>query len=137
MEKWADEVISKWKDEGLKINKGAPAGLISAAESFLNFQFPNDFKQLYLKMNGFAYLEFQEHWFSLWSIERIIEEFDSNRDFIGFSDFSLSVNHIGFRNGRTGIYKVYPSTTNLQPALITTTFTEVVGMINANSELVY
>ena len=132
-----DEVIAKWEGENLKINDGASSGLIAMAESFLNFQFPTDFKDLYSKMNGFDYLEWQEHLFSFWSIERIIEEFESDKDFIGFSDYSLSANHIGFRKGIDGIHKIYPSLDDIQPELIAKNFKEVVDMINMNAKLVY
>ncbi|MFD0749422.1 SMI1/KNR4 family protein [Mucilaginibacter calamicampi] len=137
MEKWLDEALGIWKSQNLKLNEKASTTLIETAESFLNFQFPDDFKQLYLEMNGFDYLEWEEHLFSVWSLERIIEEFEPERDFITFSDYSLSANHIGFRIGRVGIYKIYPSLEDVRPELISKSFKEVVNMINSNSKLVY
>jgi cell wall assembly regulator SMI1 len=57
METWADQVIEKWSKEGVKINIGAPLASIESAEKILNFNFPEHFKELYFKMDGFKDLD--------------------------------------------------------------------------------
>jgi hypothetical protein len=139
MTEWVENVVSKWKTEGVKINEGASLADVEALELFLDFKFPADFKDFYLAMNGFKSLDWQEHMFHFWSLEMIIEEFNDSKekDFIGFCDFFLSSNFIGFSKCKAGVYKVYPSIHDAEMELIATTFEEVVGMINSNTGLIY
>jgi hypothetical protein len=135
---WADEVILKWSNEDVKINIGASTKEIAEAESILDFIFPYDFKQLYIKMNGFLDLDWQEHMFYFWPLERIIEEFNdrSDKSFIGFCDFLLASSYIGFKKDEPGIFKSY-SINDVEPISIAANFEEVVAMINTSSDLIY
>lgn len=138
MERWADQVIKKWRTEGVKINIGAPFEFINSAENILSFNFPEDFKELYLKMDGFKDLDWQEHMFYFWPLERIIEEHSesSDKNFVGFCDFLLSSHYIGFNKDRTGIFKKY-SIESTEDDFVAKTFEEAVGMINSSSDLIY
>lgn len=137
MDNWIQKVLTKWQTEGVKLNPPATIAGIERAEAVLNFKFPPDFKIFYLQANGFEGLDWQEHMFTLWPLEMIIEEYndDTNKNFIGFCDFLLASHFIGFNKNRTGVFKsnVYPE----DGEFIAQTFEDVVGMINSNNDLIY
>jgi hypothetical protein len=139
MNKWVQNVVSKWKTEGVKINNGTSLGDIEALESVLDFKFPDDFKDFYLAIDGFKDLDWQEHMFYFWPLEKIIEEFNESLDknFIGFCDFLLASHYIGFKKNQTGIFKMYSISDRAEDNSIAQTFEEVVGMINSRSDLIY
>jgi len=137
MEDWVKDVILKWKSEGVELNPPATIFEIENTETVLSYKFPPDFKALYLYANGFASFDMQEHMFSLWSLNAIIEEFknvyaDSN--FIGFCDFLIASHFIGFAKDRSGIFKHYNYT---EKKAIARTFKELVEMINSGDKEVY
>ena len=138
MENWVQIVIEKWRSEGVKLNSPATIANIEKTESAIGFKFPDDFKELYLKMDGFEGLDWQEHMCTFWPLKMIIEEFDElEYNFVGFSDYFLKINAIGFKKDEPGIFKYYPSIENNQPELITQSFREVVHMINSIHDLIY
>ena len=107
MENWIAEAIACWNASGTKMNPPATIEEIEKTESVLDFKFPDDFKQLYLTVNGFADWDMQEHSFSFWPLDRIIEEHSKgdNKSFIGFSDWLILCNTIGFIKESPGIFK--------------------------------
>jgi len=141
MQNWIQEAISKWKVANVKLNPPASLLEIEKAELTLNFKFPEDFKQLYLIVNGFKGCDWQEHMFSFWSLEKIIIEYNNldSPNYIGFSDFLLSSNFIGFNIDKTGIFKKYSIQFSdlVDGELISKSFEEVVGMINSSNDLIY
>ncbi len=139
METWIKEAISKWNLVKTKQNHGASNADIENAENILNFKFPADFKNLYLAVNGFQDLDWQEHMLYFWPIERIIEEYaeSSDEDFIGFCDFLLASHFIGFKKSQSGIFKLYSNMKKAEDNPIAKTFQEAVGMINSSSDLIY
>jgi hypothetical protein len=139
MNEWVQTVVSKWKTEGVKINDGASLTDIEALESALDFKFPYDFKDFYLAINGFKDLDWQEHMFYFWPLERILEEFNESLDknVVGFCDFLIASHYIGFMKNRVGIFKLYSTWHNAEEKPIAQTFEEVVAMINSSSDLIY
>jgi hypothetical protein len=137
VENWAHTVATKWKTEGVKTNEPATSEMISQVEDALDFTFPDDFKELYLEIDGFRGLDWQKHLFTIWPLKMIVTEFnDSNdKDFIGFSDFLLASHCIGFRKSQNGIFKIYGLVSDNES--ITTTFKETIEMINSNHKLIY
>jgi hypothetical protein len=139
MENWVDSVVLKWRDEGVKINDPAPDELIENAEKVLNFRFPADFKEFYSAINGFKDLNWQEHMFHFWPLERIMEEFVDlkAKDFIPFCDFLIASHYIGFNRNHDGIYKLYSNFGSAENDPIAQTFEEVVSLINSSSGMIY
>jgi hypothetical protein len=141
MNDWVEKVITKWRSEGVKLNPPATALEIEKTGSVLGFKFPDDFKQLYLAANGFVGLDWQEHMFTFWPLKMIVEEYeeDNAKNFIGFSDFLLASNFIGFNKNRNGVFKKYSQLySNLEDGeLIANTFEQVVDMINSSNDLIY
>lgn len=139
MENWINEAISKWNLAKTRLNSGASVTEIENAETLLNFKFPSDFKNLYLVVNGFQELDWQEHMFYFWPLERIIEEFtdSSDKNFIGFCDFLLASHCIGFKKDQMGIFKMYSICQEAEVDCIAQTFEEVVEMINSSNDLIY
>ena len=139
MENWVDDVVLKWRTEGVKINESAPNELIENAEKVLKFTFPADFKEFYSAINGFKDLDWQEHMFYFWPLERIMEEtFDlPDKNFIPFCDFLLASHYIGFKRNQNGIYKLYSNLSAAENAPISQTMEEVVSLINSSSDLIY
>lgn len=139
MKEWIQEVVSKWKTEGVKTNNGASLAEIGALEQILDFKFPDDFRDFYLAIDGFKDLDWQEHMFYFWPLNRITEEFNESTDknFIGFCDFLLASHYIGFKKNETGIFKLYSIMRQAEDNPIAETFEEIVAMINSNSQLIY
>jgi SMI1 / KNR4 family (SUKH-1) len=139
MQSWVNKIVLKWRSEGVKINKPATTESIKNVETILGFQFPNDFKELYLEMNGFLDLDWQEHMFTLWPLEMIINEFNesADKDFVGFCDYLLASHEIGFSKSRSGIYKIYAQINHYENDPIANTFEELIYLINSGDESVY
>jgi cell wall assembly regulator SMI1 len=109
MEKWIGEVVSKWNAEGVKLNPAVTVADIEKAELILDFKLPEGFKALYLVFNGFSDWGWQEHFFSLWPLERIVEEYTISEDksYIVFCDYLMYSHSIGFMKDETGVFKSY------------------------------
>jgi len=141
MNNWAEEVVAKWRNEGVKLNSPATALQIEKTESILDFTFPDDFKQLYLIADGFEGLDWQEHMFTFWPLKMIVKEYEESdtRNFIGFSDFLIASNFIGFNKNRNGVFKKYSKQYSdlVDGELIANSFEQVVGMINSSDDLIY
>ena len=131
---WTDNAIEEWISSGTKICPGLTLSEILSAESILDFKFPTDFIELYQKINGFRDLDWNEHMFSFWPLERIIAEYKTSEEnnFIGFCDFLINSHSIGFVKNDSSIYKSYD-----RQKPIAATFQEVVTMINESSDCIY
>lgn len=139
MESWVDKVALKWRSEGVKINEPATDELIEHTEGVLKFSFPADFKEFYSVINGFKDLDWQEHMWHFWPLERIMEEYSDlkDKDFIPFCDFLLASHYIGFKRNQHGIYKLYSNFYESESIPIAQTIEEVVLLINSSSDLIY
>jgi hypothetical protein len=141
MENWIQEALSSWETANVKLNSPASLLEIEKAELKLNFTFPEGFKQLYLIVNGFEGFDWQEHMFSLWSLEKIIVEYNDSdsSNYIAFSDFLLGSNFIGFNIDKPGLFKKYSIQFSdlVDGELIAKSFEEVVEMINSSNDLIY
>ena len=71
---------------------------------------------------------------SLWSIERITQEYEEAIDklFVSFADFLISSHFIGFSKSVAGVFKHYD-----QNAPIAYSFEEAIHLINTDSRLIY
>ncbi|WP_170113581.1 SMI1/KNR4 family protein [Mucilaginibacter yixingensis] len=136
MEAWIEKALSTWSESETKLNPPASQNALSSAEAFLDYTFPSDFKALYLTANGFEDYEWQQHMFSFWSLERIIEESAQfkDQDFIGFCDFLICSSFIGFHKNRPGIYKYYD---HIDEYPIADSFAEAVRKINISDNSIY
>lgn len=125
--------ISIWDEADIKLQSGASEELILEFEKKLNFKFPKDFRSFYLKVNGFVDFEWNKNMFSLWSLERIYEEykFDQNLDYIAFCDYLINSHSMGYMKSRNGIFM---NTTNEK---VCETFEEFIGLLNTNSDKLY
>ena len=131
---WTEKVIEDWQANRTKLHPGLTLSEILSAEQILQFKFPPDFIELYQKVNGFRDLDWNEHMFSFWPLEKIIDEYkaDDDKDFIGFCDFLINSHSIGFSKDDFAIYKSYD---RQQP--IAATFKEAIVMINKSSGAIY
>jgi hypothetical protein len=134
IDNWAANVLQCWNTEGIDIEGPASSSAISEVESILGFKFPDDFKCLYQKVNGFKDREMNKAMFSIWSLERIVEEHSKSDDknFVGFCDYLISCHFIGFYKNEEGIFKEYD-----QFKRITLRFSESIDLINQDSELLH
>jgi hypothetical protein len=137
MEDWVESAISQWRQEELEINPPAPIKSIKNAESILNFRFPPDFKGLYLSVNGFVNFEQRGFMLSLWSIERIVDDYDPAKKFIMFSDYSLSVCQYGFDRNKTGIFKAYTHHQQGPVQFVAESFKELIRLFNDDGEILF
>lgn len=72
--------------------------------------------------------------FSLWSIERILDEYieDNNSNYIGFCDYLINSHSIGFLKRTKGVFKSYDQTKS-----ICNTFQEAIELMNSGSGRLY
>ena len=131
---WADQAISTWTNSGIKLQHGLSLEVIKNFEAQLGFQFPADFRELYQKANGFEDFDWNKHMFSLWSLDRILREYqeDNDENYVGFCDYLINSHSIGFFKSEEGVYKSY---NQIEP--IAKTFKEAIELINTNSDLLY
>ena len=128
---WIDKATYAWYLGEVRLQKGATLDQIADCEKKLDFKFPQDFVELYLQINGFEDLDWNKHMFSLWSLKRIVTEYEGG-NFIGFCDFLINSHSIGFCRTDPRIYKNYD-----QKTPIAETFATAIEMINTSSDLVY
>ncbi len=131
---WADQSIAIWTTGGIKLNDGIPLDKIAKFENHLDYTFPKDFLHLYQKVNGFKEFDWNENMFSLWSLERILKEYQKGGDsnYIGFCDYLINSHTIGFSKSDNRIYKYYN-----KPQPIANTFQETITLLNSNADLLY
>jgi hypothetical protein len=134
---WVEKAIYQWQVEEIRLNPQSTIDNIEDAELSMGFKFPEDFKQLYLNVNGFVDYEWRDNLFSIWSLERIVEEFDNSESFISFSDYCLSVFHLGFEKNKPGIYMNYLAFQEGDTQLVIQSFEGIIGLINCDSKLLY
>ena len=133
MENWIDETINLLNKTDVKMQSGIPIEYFLEFEKKLDFIFPADFKEFYQKVNGFVDCDWNENMFSLWSLEKILEEFNDNEDnnYIGFCDYLIHSHSIGFFKNSEGIF------INTEYEKICNTFEEFIFLLNSNSGLLY
>ncbi len=131
---WADQAIDSWISKGIKLQNGISIDKISDFEILLDFKFPQDFIELYSKANGFDDFDWNENMFSLWSLDRILNEYqeDGDSNYIGFCDFLINSHSIGFYKSDQRIYKYYN-----EPESIAGNFQDFVFLLNSNDDLLY
>jgi hypothetical protein len=131
---WTDQTIEHWKSKNIKLKAGTTPEKIKDIESVLAFQFPADFTELYLKVNGFVDGDSDENMFTLWPIERIWEEFHAHgdSDYIAFCDYLINSHTIGYDKSDGLIYKDYHM---IEP--IANNFQEFILLLNGNDDRLY
>tara|TARA_R110002051_G_scaffold175032_2_gene245104 strand:- start:34 stop:447 length:414 start_codon:yes stop_codon:yes gene_type:complete len=103
------EIIEFWKSSNINLNRGAKLNDINNLEDYLNFEFPETFRQFYSNINGFEDFVYNENMFSIFSLERIKEEytFSDNKNFIPFCDYLINSHQIGFYRNTKAVYTNY------------------------------
>lgn len=131
---WTETIIQQWLTQKVRLNGSSTLQELREAERSIDFTFPEEFKQLYLKVNGFFDWDMNTNMISLWPIDRIIQEYKGNNDknFVGFCDYLINSHEIGFYKTRNGIFKSYDE---FNP--IAMHFQEALGLINSDSTLIY
>jgi hypothetical protein len=131
-----EAIIAIWKLTDLKLNGPATLNQISEAESKIGLNFPDDFKKFYSLVNGFEDGDMTEEMFSIWDLDRIIEEVEKsdNKNFIPFCDYCINSHQIGYIKNKVGVFKSYNDGVDYK---IADTFEETLQLIIDNSELLY
>jgi len=131
-----EEILTQWENEKISRNPGAPPDSIAAVENIIGFKFPEEFKELYSQVNGFPDNDWRENMFSVWPLERILEEYNSSEDkyFVGFADFLINSHNIGFLKNQAGVFKTYRIN---EYFLISNSFIDSIKLINTNADLIY
>lgn len=88
-------------------------------------------------VNGFVDFEYRGFFLSLWSLGRIIDDYDKDKEFIMFSDYSLSVCQYGFHRDKKGIFKTYTHHQQGPAEYVAETFRQMIAFINSDSELLF
>ena len=132
---WAQNVICYWNEKNIDLGKGASESEIREVEVIIGIKFPTSFIELYKRANGFKDSGWTENMFSIWPIQKIIEEYpidNSNKDSVSFCDYFIFSHCLGFLKTSDGIFKDYG-----HKILIASSFEECIDLINANSNLIY
>lgn len=130
-----DKIKETWTSENIKLSPPATSEFIKATEEIIGFQFPDDFKEFYLKMDGFVNWDWTKNMFSIWPLARTLEEYhnESDKSFIVFADYLINAIQFGFVKGKDGVLK----NTGDTPELIADTFSETIFLINSDSDILY
>lgn len=130
-----DKIKEKWTNENIKLSPPATPESIKTAEEMIDFHFPDDFKEFYLKLDGFEDWDWTKNMFSIWPLARILEEYHNENDksFIVFADYLINAHHIGFVKGKNGVFK----NTGEIPVRIADTFSEAIFLINSDAGILY
>lgn len=128
-----DEIIDNWGIIGIKLNAPATIDVLKKVQENINFQFPDDFINFYLRINGFKDWDMTNEMFSIWTLERIEEEVlkSDNTNFVPFCDYLINSYRYGFHKDKLGIYKEYYSDMTYK---LTDTFEETIKLIYMDSE---
>ncbi|GEN72938.1 SMI1/KNR4 family protein [Chryseobacterium lathyri] len=130
-----DKIKDAWTSENIKLNPPATPESIKATEEMINFQFPDDCKEFYLKLDGFVDWDWTKNMFSIWPLARILENYhnESDKSFIVFADYLINSHHIGFVKGKSGVFKNIAET----PEHIADTFSEAIFLIHSDADILY
>ena len=133
---WVQSVIRGWAAANIELRSGASAASINDIAQSICFPFPDDFIPLYLQMDGFDNWDWTPTMFSIWPMERILEEYDPDdkNGFIGFCDYLVNCHSLGFSKRQSGIFKYYGTGA---PELIASSFTEAIHLINTDTDIIY
>ena len=139
IDNWVDDVIQFWKSKNIELESGTSLNAFTEAEKTVGLSFPLAFKELYKKVNGFKNSDWNEHMFSIWPLEKIIEEynFGINVNFVAFSDYLINSHWIGFVKGAPGVFKQYNLKAVSTPTKIADSFEDAINMINSNHNIIY
>ncbi len=131
-----DKIIEHWRHTQLKLNDPATIDLINDTQQKISFHFPDDFTNFYLKVNGFKDLDMTNEMFCVWTLERIVEEFEksNNKNFTPFCDYLIDSHRIGYLKDNLEVYKDYYDEKMYK---ITDTLEETIKLIVIDSELLY
>lgn len=131
---WITEAIACWSASKIELQPGVSLAKIHEAEKQLQFNFPQDFIDLYTTANGFKNGDMNNYLFSLWPLEQIQEEYtrEDDNDYIAFCDFLIFSNTIGFSKTTGHICNGGHSSIS-----ITESFLQCIWMINNDHENVY
>ncbi|MEJ5105073.1 SMI1/KNR4 family protein [Chryseobacterium sp. MYb328] len=130
-----DNIINNWITEDIKLSPPATAHSIKATEEIIDFQFPDDCKEFYLKLDGFIDWDWTKNMFSIWPLARIQEEYhnESDKSFIVFADYLINAIQFGFVKGKDGVFKNSGETYEW----IADTFSVAIALINADADILY
>ncbi len=139
IDNWANNVISFWKTKDIELGAGASLVEIEKTEKIVGLNFPEAFKILYQKRNGFTNWGWTENMFSIWTLEKIVEEYNygRNNNFVAFSDFLINSHWIGFAKDKSGVFKWYDLQEYPIMEKIADKFEDAIQMINSNSDNIY
>ena len=137
MENWIKEALAQWNRDKVVLNKGASVVSIERTEDLIGYKFPKDFRELYLEVNGFLDFEIRGFLLSLWSLDRILGDFDKQKECIIFCDHSLSLCQYGFHRSKAGIFKSYTHHQEGPITHIADSFRELIKFMNSDSEVLF
>lgn len=129
-----EEIIASWKRGNVELNDSASFELLLSIQNQINFIFPSDFTNFYLRFNGFKDWDVIGNMFSIWPLERIVEEYnnDINKDFIPFCDFLINSHFIGYIKGKSAVFKDYDKSNPIAES-----FEETIKLIIKDSSSLY
>ncbi len=130
-----DTIIQQWINEDIKLSPPATAHSIKATEEIIDFQFPDDCKEFYLKLDGFIDWGWTKSMFSIWPLAKIQEEYqnESDKNFIVFADYLVNAIQFGFVKGKEGVFKYNGETHEW----IADTFSVAIALIDTDADILY
>ncbi|MET7000818.1 SMI1/KNR4 family protein [Chitinophaga defluvii] len=136
MKNWVETTILQWKTENITLRPGASPAQINDTEKMLGYLFPDEFKTLYLQVNGFTDFDWRSNMISIWPLDRIISEYTDSQDksFIGFADYLINSATYGFLKNETGVFK---QVDQYGAQFLTSSFKKAIELINADNKLLY
>jgi len=133
------EIIYEFEKLGVKTNPGASKEQIEQLEKHIDYKFPITFIEFYSDLNGFKDGVWNKNMFSLFSLERIKEEYGDSKNeiFIPFCDYLHNSHQIGFCKEGDGIYIDYNVFLRDYNDKVSDSFEQSLIEILKNSEKIY
>jgi hypothetical protein len=102
-----DTLVVQCINDGIQLNSGISADLITQLEADFEFLFDINFKYYLQKINGFKDFDADDTMFTFWSYQRIIEENENGShpaQVIWFADHSMNLCTFGFHKTDKKVY---------------------------------
>jgi hypothetical protein len=112
----AEDLITRWRDEGIELNAGASAAELDDLRTILGRELPEDVRQFYALVNGMPDLIYDAHFVSFWSIGKIRQELGKwSSPEIGFADFFIQSWRFILRADDAGVTVLWENVAPGQP----------------------
>jgi uncharacterized protein with NRDE domain len=101
------KVVDNWKKEGLKLEKPLMTAELNAAFANSNIATAKEIIEVYSGFNGFADEELDSECITFWTIQKMLEEYQKESQYVVFADFLIDSHWYAFKVNDENTASVY------------------------------